>query len=105
MRTLDAFVCAAIGIGSHFYEDTMISKPAYAFFWPITKQRFGTGVLTGTPYDLIIANSEVLLVGILLLSGALFHSDACRRERVVESIPAGRNMENEMNFSKWRHWE
>jgi len=71
MRTSDAFICAAIGIGAHFYEDAMISKPAYAFFWPLTEQGFGLGILPETPYDLMIANSEALLVGILLLSGAL----------------------------------
>ena len=71
MRTSDAFICAAIGIGAHFYEDAMISKSAYTFFWPFTTHYFGIGILTEIPYDLIIANSEVLLVGILLLSGAV----------------------------------
>ena len=67
---LDAFVCAVIGIGAHFFEDAMIANPAYAFFWPVSAQKFGIGVFTETP-DLIIANSEVLIVGLLLLFGAL----------------------------------
>jgi hypothetical protein len=70
MRMPDAFVCAAIGIGAHFFEDAMIADPAYAFFWPVSTQKFGIGIFTETP-NLIIANSEVLLVGLLLLLGAV----------------------------------
>lgn len=70
MRMLDAFVCAAIGIGAHFFEDAMIANPAYAFFWPLSSQKFGIGVFTET-HDLIIANSEVLLVGLLVLIVAI----------------------------------
>ena len=71
MRTLDAFVCAAIGIGAHLFEDALIDNPAYRFFWPLSSQKFGIGILTETP-DLVIANSEVLLIGLLLLFGVIY---------------------------------
>ena len=71
MRTSDAFICAAIGIGAHFFEDALIANPAYSFFWPVSLQSFGIGIFTETPNILGIGNGEVLLVGFLLLSGSL----------------------------------
>jgi hypothetical protein len=71
IRALDAFICAVIGIGAHFFEDAMIADPAYRFFWPLSSQKFGIGILSETPHDLMIGNSEVLLIGIILLFGAL----------------------------------
>ena len=67
----DAFVCAVIGIAAHFFEDALIADPAYRFFWPVSLQNHGIGIFTETPDILGIANSEVLLIGIFLLSGAI----------------------------------
>jgi hypothetical protein len=71
MRILDSFVCAAIGIGAHFFEDALIADPAYGFFWPLSLQKFGIGIFIERPDIIGIANSEVLLVGFLLLFAAL----------------------------------
>jgi membrane-bound metal-dependent hydrolase YbcI (DUF457 family) len=67
----DAFVCAVIGIAAHLFEDALIADPAYRFFWPFSLQNSGIGILTEIPDILGIANGEVILVGIVLLSGAL----------------------------------
>jgi hypothetical protein len=67
----DAFVCAVFGIAAHFFEDALIADPAYRFFWPFSLQSSGIGIFTETPDILGIANGEVLLFGIILLSGAL----------------------------------
>ena len=67
----DAFVCAVLGIAAHFFEDTLIADPAYSFFWPFSLEKFGIGIFTETPDILGIANSEVLLIGIIFLAGAL----------------------------------
>jgi membrane-bound metal-dependent hydrolase YbcI (DUF457 family) len=71
MRPSDAFICAALGIAAHFFEDALIAKPAYSFLWPISMQKFGIGIMTETPNLFGIANSTVLVVGIALLIGAL----------------------------------
>jgi membrane-bound metal-dependent hydrolase YbcI (DUF457 family) len=67
----DAFVCAVLGIAAHFFEDALIADPAYSFFWPFSFQDSGIGVLSETRDILGVANSEVLVIGIVLLSGAL----------------------------------
>jgi membrane-bound metal-dependent hydrolase YbcI (DUF457 family) len=67
----DAFVCAVLGIAAHFLEDALIADPAYRFFWPFSLEKSGIGIFTETRDIIGIANSEVLLIGIVLLSGAL----------------------------------
>jgi hypothetical protein len=96
----DAFVCAVLGIAAHLFEDALIADPAYRFFWPVALQNSGIGIFTETPDILGIANSEVLLIGILLVSGALSRTDAGRRKRVVEYIPAGGDTEHEMILAR-----
>jgi membrane-bound metal-dependent hydrolase YbcI (DUF457 family) len=71
IRFIDGLICSAIGIGAHFIEDALIAKPAYAFLWPITTQRFGLGIMKETPNIFGVANTIVLLGGIILLAGAL----------------------------------
>ena len=67
----DAFVCAVIGIAAHFFEDALIADPAYRFFWPFSLENSGIGIMTETRDIFGIANSEVLVIGILLLALAL----------------------------------
>jgi hypothetical protein len=72
IRFIDGVICSAIGIGAHFFEDALIAKPAYAFLWPITTQRFGIGIMKETPNLFGIANDTVLITGLILLMGAVF---------------------------------
>jgi hypothetical protein len=67
----DAFVCAIIGVAAHLFEDALVADPAYRFFWPFSFQDSGIGILAVTRDIFGIANSEVLVIGILLLTGAL----------------------------------
>ena len=71
IRFIDGLSCSAIGIAAHFFEDALVYKPAYAFLWPITAQKFGIGIMQETRNLFGIASSTVLLVGIILLAGAL----------------------------------
>ena len=74
IRLFDSLLCSALGIAAHFVEDALVYDNAYAFFWPITQQEYGIGILQITYKDLNvfgIANSAVLGVGIVLLIGAL----------------------------------
>ena len=45
-------------------------KPAYPFLWPFSSQDFGLGIIQETR-KLGIASSTVLLIGLLLLAGAV----------------------------------
>jgi len=71
IRFIDGLICSAIGIAAHFFEDALVFKPAYAFLWPITAQTFGLGIMKETRNVFGIASSTVLVVGIILLAGAL----------------------------------
>jgi hypothetical protein len=67
----DGLICSAVGIAAHFLEDALVYNPAYAFLWPITTQTFGIGILEETRNFFGIASSTVLLIGIILLAGAV----------------------------------
>ena len=70
-RFIDVLICSAIGIAAHFFEDLLVFNPAYAFLWPFTSKIFSLGILKGPLNFFGIANVTVLLVGIILLYGAL----------------------------------
>jgi len=71
IRFIEGFICSSVGIAAHLFEDALVWKPAYAFFWPISSRIFGIGIMQETPNIFGIANSTVLLVGIILLAGAV----------------------------------
>jgi len=77
IKLVDSFLFAGIGFGAHLFEDALVSNPAYPFFWPFSIQRFGIGIFNFN-YNLDwhgIANTEVLLVGLLLvLLAAIFRT-------------------------------
>jgi len=71
IRFIDGLICSAIGIAAHFCEDLLVFNPAYAFLWPFTSKIVSWGILKGHLNFFWIANDTVLLVGILLLAGAV----------------------------------
>jgi len=71
IRFTDGLICSAVGIAAHFIEDALVYNPAYAFLWPITTQTFGIGIMEETRNIFWIANSTVLLIGMILFSGAV----------------------------------
>ena len=71
IRFIDALICSAIGIGAHFFEDFLVFNPAYAFLWPFTSKIFSWGILKGPRNVFWIANGTVLIIGLILLYGAL----------------------------------
>lgn len=72
IKMKDSFILASIGFTAHLFEDALVGiNPGYRFFWPISDQIFGIGIL-GYNYndskDLYgIANAEVLVIGIILV--------------------------------------
>ncbi len=67
MRFGDSFLFAGIGWGAHMFEDALIANPAYAFFWPISEQKFGIGLFDYKPDLYGIASTDVLVVGVILM--------------------------------------
>jgi membrane-bound metal-dependent hydrolase YbcI (DUF457 family) len=69
-RFIDGVICTAIGLAAHFFEDALVYKIGYAFFWPISSKIYGLGIIPET-YNLWIADSTVLIVGIILLASSV----------------------------------
>ena len=67
MRFGDSFLFAGIGFGAHMFEDALIANPAYAFFWPISGQKFGIGLFDYRPDLYGIASTDVLIVGVIFM--------------------------------------
>jgi membrane-bound metal-dependent hydrolase YbcI (DUF457 family) len=71
LRFMDAFTCSALGIAAHIFEDALVYKYAYAFFWPYWPKILGIGIMEETRDIFGIASSTVLLTGVILLTGAV----------------------------------
>lgn len=63
----DTFIFAFIGFGAHMVEDALVYNPAYSFLWPVFDQKLGIGILDGTRDLFEIANTEVLILGVILV--------------------------------------
>jgi hypothetical protein len=68
---IDGLIYSAISIAAHFFEDALVYNPAYAFLWPITMQKFGIGIMQETRNMFGFASNTVVLIGIILLVGAV----------------------------------
>jgi membrane-bound metal-dependent hydrolase YbcI (DUF457 family) len=44
IKLKDAFFFASIGFAAHLFEDALVFNPGYAFFWPLSIQKFGIGI-------------------------------------------------------------
>ena len=65
MKFRDSFIFAGVGFAAHMFEDALIADPAYAFLWPISEQKFGIGLFNYRPDLYGIANTDVLLIGVI----------------------------------------
>jgi len=61
----DSFIFSCIGFGAHLFEDALVYNPAYNFLWPVSNQNFGIGIVEYTNDWYGIANTEVLVVGLI----------------------------------------
>ncbi len=59
------------GFAMHLLEDAIVYNPSSAVFWPLSPQEVGIGLLPHSRDFFSIANTEVLLVGMALLMGAV----------------------------------
>ncbi len=67
IRFTDSFLFAGLGFAAHLFEDALVFDPAYSFFWPITSQEFGIGLFHYSADLFGIADSWVLMVGLILV--------------------------------------
>jgi hypothetical protein len=77
LKFLDALFLSMLGFGAHLFEDALVYDPGWNILWPISSQEVGFGLLprivNGERYraDFFqIANSEVLIIGLLLVLAA-----------------------------------
>ena len=76
IRFFDAFFFAAIGFGSHLFEDALVYSSDYMYLWPFSTEKLGWGILpmgSEESYNanfFHLANTEVLLIGIALVAAA-----------------------------------
>ncbi len=60
---------AGIGYGAHLFEDALVYNPSSAVFWPISSVPAGIGIFSDYSRNFLgIANTEVLLIGMVLLT-------------------------------------
>jgi membrane-bound metal-dependent hydrolase YbcI (DUF457 family) len=79
IKFFDALFFSLMGFGAHLLEDALVYGQGYRFLWPFSSQVLGFGIL---PYAINeenyardffhIANTEVLIIGLLLLFAAIF---------------------------------
>jgi hypothetical protein len=66
IRLRDAFFYTAIGFGAHLLLDYIVHPPFNRYLFPFSMERLGIGTSSYTA-NLIVANSDVLIVAIILL--------------------------------------
>ena len=73
IKIKDSFILANIGFAAHLFEDALVFNPGYRFFWPVSDQIFGIGIIDyNNNKDLFgIANTEILIIGIILVISSL----------------------------------
>ncbi|MCK9590556.1 MAG: metal-dependent hydrolase [Methanoregula sp.] len=60
---------AGIGFSAHLFEDALVYNPSSAVFWPISSVPAGIGIFSDYSRNFLgIANTEVLLIGMVLLT-------------------------------------
>ena len=74
IRFFDAFLFTVLGFFAHLFEDALVYPANYMYLWPFSRQKLGLAWLPATPFEenymadfLRIANTEVLIIGLLLL--------------------------------------
>jgi len=78
IRFIDSLFFATIGFGAHLFEDALVYKVGYMFFWPFSTEIWGLGLLPNMMNEeyyikdfFRAANTEVLIIGIAFLIVAM----------------------------------
>ena len=78
IKFFDSLLFSIIGFGAHLVEDALVYDPGYKFLWPLSSKVFGLALLPNMLSEenyfrdfLGIANTEVLINGLVLLLAAI----------------------------------
>jgi LexA-binding, inner membrane-associated putative hydrolase len=78
LKFLDSILFSLLGSGAHLVEDALVYASGYRSLWPFSSEELGFGLLPTILNEehyirdfFRIANSEVLIIGLLLLLAAL----------------------------------
>jgi membrane-bound metal-dependent hydrolase YbcI (DUF457 family) len=79
IRFFDALFFSLIGFGAHLFEDALVYKEGYSYLWPFSSHNLGIGLLPTIVSEETyimdffgIANTEVLIIGVVFLFVAIF---------------------------------
>ncbi|RZN35148.1 MAG: metal-dependent hydrolase [Methanophagales archaeon ANME-1-THS] len=67
IKLMDSFFFAGIGFGAHLFEDALVYDLGYLLLWPFSVRRFGIGIFNYSRDWYGVADTEVLLVGLILV--------------------------------------
>jgi len=74
IKFFDSLFFSLMGFGAHLFEDALVYKTGYMFLWPFSSKILGIGLLPNVINEenyvrdfFHIANTEVLIIGLLLL--------------------------------------
>jgi hypothetical protein len=68
---LEGTILAGIGYAAHLAEDALVYNAGYPFFWPVLPGFDGIGLLPSVRDFYGLANTEVLVIGLLLMLVAM----------------------------------
>ncbi len=74
LKFFDSLFFAVIGFGAHLFEDALVYNTGWKILWPVSSEPVGFGLIPGWINEesyradfFHIANSEVLIIGLLLV--------------------------------------
>ncbi len=80
IRFWEGLLFAGIGFGAHLLEDALVYEISYALLWPFSNRIYGIGVCDYALDFYGIADTQVLIVGLILLAGAVMLRSRLDRE-------------------------
>jgi hypothetical protein len=71
IRLWEGMLFAGIGFGAHLFEDAIVYETSYALLWPFSDRILGIGLFDYYRDFYGIADTQVLMLGLILLAGAV----------------------------------
>lgn len=71
IRFWEGVLFAGIGFGAHLLEDALVYRTSYAILWPFSDRVVALGLMDYSRDFYSIADTQVLIVGLFLLAGAV----------------------------------
>ena len=98
-KFVDSIFFAGIGFAAHLFEDALVYKQGYPYFWPLVHQHLGIGLVHYTPNFHGIADKEVLMIGLsLLVSSAILRTAYEGTGWVANYLPMSGAISSKMGY-------